>query len=226
MPQHPVALALIRLSGVPVAAPSANVSGRPSPTTAAHVEADLSLRVAGIVDGGETGVGVESTVVDCTGPEEDSVTILRPGGVTREMLLTVVKNVVDDPALKDANEKPRAPGMKYTHYAPAAPVWVVQGGPQQIRRLLDEAVKDGQKVGVLATEESKDMYTGATHVAVCGRRDSPESVAQHLYGALRSFDEHPELHLIYAESFGTEGIGAAIMNRLNKAAGGRVIERG
>ena len=92
MPQHPVALAFIRLSGVPVAAPSANVSGRPSPTTAAHVEADLSFRVAGIVDGGETGVGVESTVVDCTGPEEeDSVTILRPGGVTREMLLTVVK---------------------------------------------------------------------------------------------------------------------------------------
>lgn len=124
MPNHPVALALIEASGLPIAAPSANLSGKPSPTKFQHVYKDLNGKISGIVDGGETGVGVESTVIDCTEPIP---VILRPGGTTREEIEGIIGSVGMDRQVKEEVEKPKSPGMKYTHYAPAAPMYLVDG---------------------------------------------------------------------------------------------------
>ncbi|QHZ45278.1 threonylcarbamoyl-AMP synthase [Bacillus sp. NSP9.1] len=219
MPDHPVALALIKEAGVPVAAPSANVSGKPSPTKAAHVIHDLNGRIAGIVDGGPTGVGVESTVVSCTG---DIPVILRPGGVTKEQLEAAAGTVLIDQGITDEEKAPLSPGMKYTHYAPEAPLAIVNGTSEEIQRLIGQYQKDGMKVGVLTTEERAGAYR-ADAVRICGRRDRLETVAAGLYDALRSFDEK-KLDYIFAESFPEEGVGRAVMNRLLKAAGHRVIE--
>ncbi|MBU8787638.1 MULTISPECIES: L-threonylcarbamoyladenylate synthase [Bacillus] len=219
MPDHLVALELIKRAGVPVAAPSANVSGKPSPTKAEHVVHDLNGRIAGIVDGGPTGVGVESTVVSFT---RGMPVILRPGGVTKEQLETAVGPVLIDQGITDEKKAPLAPGMKYTHYAPEAPLAIVKGSPEDIQRLIEQYRKDGMKVGVLTTEERASAYQ-ADAVRVCGRRDRLETVASGLYDALRSFDECG-LDFIFAESFPEEGVGRAVMNRLMKAAGHRVIE--
>lgn len=216
MPDHPLALALIEASGLALAAPSANRSGRPSPTTAAHVLADLNGRIAGVIDGGPTGVGVESTVLDCSG---EVPTILRPGGVTKEALSEVIGRVEE--AAGDEQTAPKAPGMKYTHYAPKAPLWLAAGPPSFLQRLVDESRAEGKTVGVLTTEENKNRYV-ADVVLACGARRDLETVAQRLYDVLRQFDE-TGVNLIYSEAFPEEGIGAAIMNRLRKAAGGRVI---
>jgi L-threonylcarbamoyladenylate synthase len=218
MPAHPVALALIEASGLPLAAPSANISGRPSPTTAAHVFADLNGRIAGIVDGGETGIGVESTVLDCT---TKVPTILRPGGVTKEALEKVIGNVAVDSALTDERQTPKSPGMKYTHYAPKSPMAIVQGSPAFLQTLVNKQRALGKKVGVLTTEENRSFYD-ADVVLACGSRHDLHTVASHLYDTLRKFDE-TDVDFIYSESFPTEGIGEAIMNRLKKAAGHQVI---
>jgi L-threonylcarbamoyladenylate synthase len=218
MPAHPVALALIEASGLPLAAPSANISGRPSPTTAAHVFADLNGRIAGIVDGGETGIGVESTVLDCTSKVP---MILRPGGVTKEALEQVIGNVAIDSALADERQTPKSPGMKYTHYAPKSPMTIVQGSPAFLQTLVNKQRSLGKKVGVLTTEENRSFYD-ADVVLACGSRHDLHTVANHLYDTLRKFDE-TDVDFIYSESFPTEGIGAAIMNRLKKAAGHQVI---
>ncbi|MDA1680826.1 L-threonylcarbamoyladenylate synthase [Bacillus cereus group sp. TH152-1LC] len=218
MPDHPVALALIEEANVPVAAPSANRSGRPSPTLASHVYEDLNEKIAGIVDGGATGVGVESTVIDCT---SDVPTILRPGGITKEQLEAVIGTVSLDPALKDEKEKPKSPGMKYTHYAPKAPLSIVEGSREFIQRLVDEKKEEGFKVGVLTTEEYQHVYN-ADVVLSCGVRSDLASVATKLYDVLRTFDAS-EVDVIFSESFPDEGIGNAIMNRLTKAAGHQII---
>ncbi|CAM4042973.1 MULTISPECIES: L-threonylcarbamoyladenylate synthase [Bacillus] len=218
MPDHPVALALIEEANVPVAAPSANRSGRPSPTLASHVYEDLNEKIAGIVDGGATGVGVESTVIDCT---SDVPTILRPGGITKEQLEAVIGTVSLDPALKDEKEKPKSPGMKYTHYAPKAPLSIVEGSREFIQRLVDEKKEEGFKVGVLTTEEYQHVYN-ADVVLSCGVRSDLASVATKLYDVLRTFDAS-EVDVIFSESFPNEGIGNAIMNRLTKAAGHQII---
>jgi L-threonylcarbamoyladenylate synthase len=219
MPDHPVALALIKEAGVPVAAPSANGSGKPSPTTAAHVLDDLSGRIAGVLDGGETGIGLESTVVDCTGPFP---VILRPGGVTQTDIEAVVGKAEIDTALQNEKEAPKSPGMKYTHYAPEAPLYLMKGTHSFIQGRIDELRAEGKKVGVMGTEESELFYT-ADCIISCGRRHDLESVAKHLYGALRSFNAS-SLDIILAETFPLEGVGAAIMNRLEKAAGHRWIK--
>ncbi|TCJ81324.1 UNVERIFIED_ORG: translation factor SUA5 [Bacillus cereus] len=218
MPDHPVALALIEEANVPVAAPSANRSGRPSPTLASHVYEDLNEKIAGIVDGGATGVGVESTVIDCT---SDVPTILRPGGITKEQLEAVIGTVSLDPALKDEKEKPKSPGMKYTHYAPKAPLSIVEGSREFIQRLVDEKKEEGFKVGVLTTEEYQLVYN-ADVILSCGVRSDLASVATKLYDVLRTFDAS-EVDVIFSESFPNEGIGNAIMNRLTKAAGHQII---
>ncbi|MFB6466244.1 L-threonylcarbamoyladenylate synthase [Cytobacillus sp. Hz8] len=219
MPDHPIALALIAESGLPIAAPSANRSGKPSPTTANHVFEDLDGRIPGIVDGGSTGVGVESTVVDCT---EEIPTILRPGGITKEQLEAVVGEVRVDPALADENQAPKAPGMKYKHYAPNAPLYLVNGTQSFIQKLVDEKQKQGQVVGVLTTEEHQGDYR-ADYIFACGRRSDLKTVANFLYKVLRSFNRS-SVDVIYSEMFPTEGVGQAIMNRLMKAAGGKIIE--
>lgn len=219
MPDHPVARALIEAAGVPIAAPSANRSGRPSPTTAAHVLEDLTGRIAGILDGGATGVGVESTVVDAT---VRPLTILRPGGVTREQLVACVGEVESDAALTTPDAKPKAPGMKYRHYAPKAPVYLVTGDCERVRRFVRQAKAEGKAVGVLTTAEHRDAYPDADFVAVAGRRTDLATVAHGLYDALRAFDSRA-LDVIFSETFERAGIGEAIMNRLNKAAAHRVL---
>lgn len=213
MPNHPVALAVIQASGLPIAAPSANLSGQPSPTTADHVYHDLRGRIAGIVDGGPTGVGVESTVVDCT---TEIPVILRPGGITYEQLTAVVGEVGTDPALKNPNEAPKAPGMKYRHYAPNAPLYLIDGGIDEIQQRIEEKRSQGLKVGVLTTEENAENYQ-ADVILSCGRRGELETVAEALYDTLRSFNE-ADVDVIFGEVFPETGVGAAIMNRLTKAA--------
>lgn len=219
MPQDPIAIALIEAAGLPLAAPSANRSGRPSPTTAGHVIHDLKGRIAGVIDGGSTGVGVESTVVDCTA---EPITILRPGGITKEQLMEVVGDVAEDPALAQANKAPKSPGMKYQHYAPKAPLNIVSGEVDRISQFVREAKQENKRVGVLTTEENVNGYADADVTIACGRRDDPESVARHLYQVLREFDA-ANVDIIFSENFANKGIGVAIMNRLSKAAGGRIL---
>ncbi len=225
-PSHPVAMALIREAGLPIAAPSANTSGRPSPTRAAHVAHDLSGKIDMILDGGSAEWGLESTIVDV------SVTppmILRPGAVTKEMLEQVVGNVGIDPAIWEkptAELRPKAPGMKYTHYSPKAEVYLVQGSREAVTEKINAlAVQDqraGKKVGVLATEESKDGYN-ADVVLSAGSRSCLEEIGANLFRVLRQFDE-VDIDVVYAETFPFEGEGMAIMNRLQKSAGYRMIK--
>ncbi|MDP4084246.1 MAG: L-threonylcarbamoyladenylate synthase [Bacillota bacterium] len=218
MPDHPVALALIEKSGLPIAAPSANSSGKPSPTTAQHVIEDLQGKIAGIIDGGPTGVGVESTVVDCT---ESIPVILRPGGITKEQLEEVVGEIRLDPALKDQESKPKSPGMKYRHYAPNAPLYLVSGSRSFLQNLIAERQKEGMRVGVLTTEENMH-YVQADVVLACGKRAELATVASSLYDVLRTFNKE-NVNIIYSEVFPNTGVGQAIMNRLEKAAGHKLI---
>lgn len=213
IPDHPVAQALLVESGVPVAAPSANLSGKPSPTKAKHVYDDLHGKIRGIVDGGETGVGLESTVVDCT---TEIPMILRPGGVTMEELEAVVGRVQVDPALTKEELVPKSPGVKYTHYAPNADLILVSNAEAQLQQLVNEKKSENYKVGILTTEENKDSYQ-ADVVLSCGTRKDLTKVASNLYDILRQFNEW-EVDYIFAETFPKEGVGAAIMDRLEKAA--------
>ena len=219
MPAHPVALAIIKETGLPIAAPSANRSGRPSPTTADHVWDDLNGKIAGIFDGGPTGVGVESTVLDCT---VGIPTILRPGGITKEQLEAVIGLVNIDPSLTDDKVAPKSPGMKYRHYAPDAPLYLVEGTAETIQKLVNEKKARGLKVGILTTKENQEWYRG-DYVFACGKRSDLSTVASKLYEALRYFN-HTDVDIIYSEMFPHEGVGHAVMNRLLKAAGHRVIK--
>lgn len=226
MPSDPVARTLIRLAGVPVAAPSANTSGRPSPTRAEHVYQDMEGRIEMIIDGGPVGIGVESTIVDVT---EDVPVLLRPGAVTMEMLESVVREVRIDPAILgpvSPDLKPKAPGMKYRHYAPNADLTLVEG-PQdrvvsEINRLAAERLKEGYKVGIICTDETRDAYPAGT-VRSIGQRAKEETVAHNLYAVLREFDDLGAQYL-FSEGFPADHLGQAIMNRLNKAAGYRILK--
>ncbi|HEY3367432.1 MAG TPA: L-threonylcarbamoyladenylate synthase [Symbiobacteriaceae bacterium] len=226
MPDHPVALALIRAAGVPLAAPSANRSGRPSPTTADHVLEDLAGLIDVVLDGGETGVGLESTVIDMT---VDPPVLLRPGGVTLEMLQEAVGRVNVDRSIDRHDDQggkpPRSPGMKYRHYAPAAPLILVDGEvlPMQakIKDLLYEYQEDGIRVGIMCGVESRGVYQ-APVILEYGSREDLSGIASSLFGTLRAFDRH-QVEVILAEGVPTSGIGLAIMNRLRRAAGGRVV---
>jgi L-threonylcarbamoyladenylate synthase len=218
MPDHPIALALIKESGLPIAAPSANTSGKPSPTLAKHVQNDLNGKIAGIIDGGPTGVGLESTVLDCTG---ETPVILRPGGVTKEQLEEICGRVEIDRALIKQNEAPKSPGMKYVHYAPNAPLYIVKGTSNYIQQLVRSKQQHGKKVGILTTIENQSAFA-ADIVLSCGSIHDLQTVANQLYETLRKFDE-AGVDLIYSEAFPENGIGQAIMNRLLKAAGHQVI---
>lgn len=230
MPDHPVALALFRSAGVPVAAPSANTSGRPSPTTAAHVLADLGGRIELIIDGGPAGVGLESTVLDLTTPVP---LILRPGGVTPDDLKKVLGAVDLASALQPdmaggGDFRPRAPGMKYTHYAPRAPLFLIEGESGAVAAKMIELARQhrqrGSRVGILSYADGEDLSAFGT-VVLAGNRKCLETVAAALYSALRRFDELP-VDVILAAGLSEKGIGLAVMNRLRKAAGGRVVKVG
>lgn len=225
MPHHPVALALIRAAGVPIAAPSANRSGRPSPTAAEHVVEDLYGRIDVILDGGETGVGVESTVIDMT---VDPPVLLRPGGVTVEQLTREIGEVVVDRSVHgaEAGEQPRSPGMKYKHYSPQAQVILVDGPVLQmqakIKDLAYEYEEEGQKVGIMCCNESRGAYQ-APVILEYGSRDDLAGMASDLFSTLRAFDRHG-VGVILVEGVPASGIGLAIMNRLRRAAAGRVVQ--
>ena len=227
MPSHPVARALIRESGVYIAAPSANTSGRPSPTKAEHVKEDLDGRIDMILDGGAVGIGLESTIVDLS---TGVPTILRPGYITGEMLEDVLGEVQVDPAILSQKMNPnivaKAPGMKYRHYAPKGQMKIIEGGTgkvvDEINRLVKEKTDEGCSVAVIATEETKDAYACA-NVRSVGSRATEGSIAAGLYDILREMD-HIGAEYIYAESFEKDTLGKAIMNRMLKAAAYHVIK--
>ncbi|WP_079528289.1 L-threonylcarbamoyladenylate synthase [Halobacillus hunanensis] len=219
MPDHPVALSILKAAGTPLAAPSANRSGRPSPTEAVHVAQDLDGRIAGIVDGGPTGVGVESTVVDCTA---EIPMILRPGGVTKEDLQPLIPDVIVDPALAAQGSKPKSPGMKYTHYAPEAPLWLVDGDGSFFQDQINQLQAVDKRVGVMASHELADELDHS-RILRCGSRENLAEVAGNLYGALRQFKK-ADVDVILCETFPDHGVGAAVMNRLSKAAVQKVIQ--
>ncbi len=224
MPSDRIAAAFIRAAGGFVAAPSANVSGRPSTTTAAHVEEDLSGRIEMILDGGQAVIGLESTIVDMS---VEPPVILRPGAVTKEMMEAVIGPLEVDKAIiaPDSGVKPKAPGMKYRHYAPRADLAVVEGSTEAviaaINQLAEEAETEGKRVGIIATDETKDRYPKGLVLSL-GARKHEEEIAQHLFEVLRDFDE-TDVDCIYSEAFDEASIGPAIMNRLLKAAGHKVI---
>lgn len=293
MPDDPVANRLIALAGVPVAAPSANTSGRPSPTTADHVWQDMNGRIEMIIDGGPVGIGVESTIVDVSSAVPS---VLRPGAITMEMLAEVLGEISVDPAILgplSADVRPKAPGMKYKHYAPKADLTLVEPGtgteresgaeqvtgaeqktgaeqvtgaeqkngaeqktgagqktgaeqktgadrntgadPEtgldetqlqamicKVRELSREKIEAGYKVGVICTDESRGCYTDG-EVRSIGARKSQESVAHNLYALLREFDDLG-VDYIFSESFPKDHLGQAIMNRLSKAAGYKIVK--
>lgn len=263
MPDDPVANRLIALAGVPVAAPSANTSGRPSPTTADHVWQDMNGRIEMIIDGGPVGIGVESTIVDVSSAVPS---VLRPGAITMEMLAEVLGEISVDPAILgplSADVRPKAPGMKYKHYAPKADLTLVEPGtgteresgaeqvtgaeqkngadrntgayPEtgldetqlqamicKVRELSREKIEAGYKVGVICTDESRGCYTDG-EVRSIGARKSQASVAHNLYALLREFDDLG-VDYIFSESFPKDHLGQAIMNRLSKAAGYKIVK--
>lgn len=237
-PSNRIASALIEAEGGYIAAPSANKSGRPSPTIARYCREDLDGRVDMIIDGGEVGIGLESTIIDLT---EDEPMILRPGYITQKMLSEVLGKVEVDRTIlsADSKEKPKAPGMKYRHYAPAGDLAIVEGEPQRvaayINEKLEEAKKRGERTGVICTDETKGLYH-ADCVKSAGSRRNENEIARDLFRILREFDDE-KCTVMYSESFrdqeignesgreaGEGGFGMAIMNRLMKAAGQKIVQ--
>ena len=227
MPQHAVALALIKESNCPIAAPSANLAGKPSPTSAKHVLVDLNGRIDAILDGGPTRIGVESTVLDLS---VDPPQVLRPGGASLEALRRVLVDVKLHPfvvAEKELSiEKARSPGMKHKHYAPKAEVIVVEGAIPavlaKVKELSESYGLKGLRVGILATDETIRGYE-ADVVKSLGSRFNLDVVAQNLFSLLREFDAEG-VDVIIAESVPTEGLGLAVMNRLRKASGYNIVK--
>ncbi|MBQ7372592.1 MAG: threonylcarbamoyl-AMP synthase [Blautia sp.] len=222
-PSDPIAQLLIREAGGYVAAPSANTSGRPSPTEAWHVMEDLGETIDMIIDGGKVNIGLESTIVDFT---EEVPVILRPGYISLQMLQNVLGEVRVDPGLliTDQHVRPKAPGMKYRHYAPKADLSIVEGPEKDVIDAINrftQASETDCRVGIIATEETKDRYPKGI-VKVIGSRAEEASIAGNLYEILREFDQS-DVEQIYSEAFYTPKMGQAIMNRLLKAAGHKVI---
>lgn len=228
MPSNPMALEFIRAAGGYIAAPSANVSGRPSPTRAEHVMEDLDGRIDMVLDGGAVEIGVESTIIDLTGTVP---CLLRPGYITVEMLRKVVGDVQVDPAISGSAEnglKPKAPGMKYKHYAPRGELYIIKGERENVRKVISDhifsASEEGFKTGVIACDESRGIYE-ADEVRYIGSFEEEDSIARNLFAVLREFDRLG-IERIYSEEFDTKRLGMAIMNRLLKAAGHKVVTAG
>lgn len=222
MPSNPIAKALLEEVKLPIAAPSANISGRPSPTRAKHVYEEMNNRVDGIILGGDCIFGLESTVLDLT---NNIPTILRPGSITKEDLEAVIGQVNIDPALekKEDNIKAKAPGMKYKHYAPNADVYIISGDinnvAQKVNELCNDNAKNGLKCAVMCMEQNKNKYKCDTIVL----GEKLEEIASNLFNSLISADEQ-KYDIVYTEEFPNYGIGRAIMNRLLKSAGYKVIK--
>ena len=224
MPSNKIARELIKAAGVPIAAPSANSSGRPSPTKAAHVIYDLDGKIDMVIDGGEVDIGIESTIVDVTG---EVPVILRPGFITEKMLSEAIGRVEIDEVVKSLNPdkdlKPKAPGMKYRHYAPRGKMTIYKGSHSKVVERINEEISklEGKKTGVLATDETKSYYRADIIISL-GSREDGESIAHNLFDALRKFDDD-DVEFIYSEGFDENKLGFAIMNRLHKSAGYNII---
>ena len=236
MPSHPLAHSFLQLCHTPVAAPSANLSGRPSPTRGEHVREDMEGRIDMILDGGPVGIGLESTIVDLS---VHPPLILRPGAITLSMLRKVLPDLIMDPGLAkpmEENQHPKAPGMKYRHYAPRGVLCIVQGEREKLREALREraagVLQEGKRGGLLITLENLPYFEAfrlalppGEQSRLCllclGSRDNPEEIARNLFACLRRFDEE-NTDCIFSEGFLEEGLEGAIMNRLKKAAGGRI----
>ena len=224
-PENKVAKAFIKECGVPIAAPSANTSGKPSPTRASHVEFDMQGRIDMIIDGGSCEFGLESTIVDTT---SEPPCLLRPGAVTLGMMQEIVGKMTVDKAvvsmLKEG-EKPKAPGMKYTHYSPKADITIVKGSLDRVERYIlekaDEGKADGHNVGIIATVQTEKSY-GKHNVLIIGDRQKPETIAANLFKMLRKCD-YLGFDKVYIEYFDEDELGMAIMNRLKKAAGYDIV---
>ncbi|MDR2204170.1 MAG: threonylcarbamoyl-AMP synthase [Nitrososphaerota archaeon] len=227
MPNNSIALSLIEQSGVPIAAPSANLSGNPSPTTAQHVYDDLNGKIDVVLDGGSTSIGVESTVLDLS---VDPPILLRPGGMILEDVLSVLPNVVLHPFVASEREvavvHARSPGMTHKHYAPNADVLLIEGAVQdvvvKIVALSERFTCEGKRVGILATDETLQEYS-AYVVKSMGSRFNLDAVASKLFGVLREFNE-VSVDVILAEGVSLDGMGLAIMNRLRKASGYNILK--
>lgn len=226
MPNNEIALKLIELSGCPIAAPSANISGRPSPTDVERCVEDLDGKVDYIIGWKKSDVGVESTIVDCTVMPP---VVLRPGGITLEMLRKVCSEITIDKAIQgkpDANLKPKAPGMKYRHYAPKAKLQIIKGNKEKTIEKINEIVQnyiDNQKrVAILSTEEVSNRFPLGEIISL-GSEKNLYDVARNLFEALRKCDDL-NVDFILCQGFEDKGVGLAIMNRLNKAAGFNILE--
>lgn len=224
MPNHPVAKAFIEAAGGYIAAPSANLSGKPSPTSAKYVVQDMDGRIDMIIDGDGVDIGLESTIVDVT---SEVPTILRPGFITQEMMSKVVGPVDMDVTIlsSTSGQAPKAPGMKYRHYAPKGELVLVEGEPDNVVRFMNEQAalhkSKGEKTGIIGNSEYADKYI-ADSIKISGGIDDYEAIGRQLYTFLREFDDE-EVQYMYAPSFGTNGMGQAVMNRLLKAAGHKVV---
>ena len=230
-PDHPIAQALIKSAGVSIAAPSANLSGKPSPTLGEHVIDDMNGRIDMIIDGGMVGMGLESTIVDVT---VNPPMILRPGFITEEMIQKVVGTVETDKTIftkPEAGIKPKAPGMKYRHYAPSADFKMYRGDVVNVSKkiilLANEKANAGIKTGIITANQHLHLYEGRLNneitVVSLGDLDKPETIANNLFKVLRDFDKI-ETKFIFGETFSENNVGQAIMNRLTKAAGYNIID--
>lgn len=228
MPVHKTAMEFIKAAGGYVAAPSANLSGKPSPTCARYVKQDMDGRIDMIIDGGDAGIGLESTIVDLS---VNPPMLLRPGYITIDNLRQVLGTVDIDKTILDGDCKdaPKAPGMKYRHYAPKGSLTIIQGDEQKVIEYINENARklstEGKKVGVIGTDEALGSYLNEEIASLksIGSRSDEEMIAHRLYTILREFDDE-DVEVIFSESFDASGIGQAIMNRLLKAAGHMVIE--
>lgn len=224
MPVNPVARALIRAAGGYVAAPSANRSGRPSPTAAEYVIEDMDGRIEMVIDSGDVEIGLESTIIDLT---TDKATILRPGYITNRMLVQVLGEVEEDCTMMraDSGQAPKAPGMKYRHYAPKGELTIIDGEEDRVVEYINtqirQQMKDNKKTGVIGTDTSVSKYQADVCKSLGSRKDEA-TIARELYRVLREMDDE-SVEVIYAESFDAVGLGQAIMNRLLKAAGHRIV---
>lgn len=218
IPEHTVALELLKQLKQPIAAPSANKSGKPSPTKAAHVYHDLEGKIPLILDGGTTGIGLESTVIDFV---TEIPTILRPGGVTKEMLEKVI-GPVNEAKTTDSKDAPRAPGMKYTHYAPDSPVYLIEASIQKVKDAVDKLHNEHKKVAIIASDPFNHIKVD--YFFSLGKEDQLNDAAHLLYQALRNCDE-TDVDIILVPVLSKEGVGTAIMNRLEKATNGKWFTR-
>ena len=223
MPKNNIALELIKLANVPIAAPSANISGKPSPTAAEHVREDLSGKIDMIIDGGSTGIGLESTVLDLSG---DVPMILRPGGVTLEDLKEIIPQIIQDSSIMKEDVVPKSPGQKYRHYAPKGEMLLFSGEVENIVKAikgsLEEYIGLGKRIGIMCTDETENLYNEGL-VFSLGSRQDYNTIAHNLFKTIRLFDE-ANVDIILAEGVEESDIGIAIMNRMKKAASGKIIK--